>query len=192
MGNIYSYEECYYRNDSKKRKTFYCIYNDKEINSSTINNINLVREYDERLPKAKVIKRLYEELENIPKKRSQFDYTINNSEDHFDILLAEAQLELLDTRIRGIKNQIKKINLPDYIQILQDWEDEITRIMNKYREKSQDTTILEKSQGMTILEKYNIITKKDWLRKNHPDKNPNTDLNLCKEIINAGNLKFNV
>ena len=62
-------------------------------------------------------------------------------------------------------------------------DDPYKKFFENYKEEK--VTISQES----ILKKFNITTKKEWrvwLLKNHPDKNSNTNLDDCQNVIHSG------
>ena len=204
----YSHEECY----CNSRKQYFCIYDDRPIHSVImfdqnndkkypINNIDLVKPLDPLIIKAREVDKYQNELKEVIDNLIFQQYKIHDlptltEDQQFDLILEEAKLDYLHSEQKRLKKEILKYNLPNYKAILEEHEIHIEEIYVKYRKPFEDIlkcTESEQNEFRQVLTDHNITTKKDWkewLRKNHPDKNSDTDIDLCRKILEAGNAVF--
>ena len=110
---------------------------------------------------------------------------------NFSLLVDEANYENLSKIINDLYFQIEKFKLPNYKQILQDWDEYKNDIFIKYKCININTKLDD--DYVNFLSDLGIQNKRDWyvwLKKNHPDKNNDTSDDLCSKVINYGKILF--
>jgi len=177
-------EEFYYLESEKGRKIYY-----------VLNNDSLVRE-TKNFPK--------ELLSNIRKRDNKISRAIEKKKliTHRDETLHK--ISELNNKINELNNKITEDIHPkldafsdiNHSQILKEYEEHKKRVkddmfheflkewMNFCHPKSTNTQLEDKN----FLASKRIFTKKDlhdWLKINHPDKNPSVPISECQKVMSA-------
>ena len=112
----------------------------------------------------------------------------------FDLEIEEGKRDMIPEYIKQLHVKINIKNMPNYEKILRDEEDRIEEIFKKYKCYIPSNENDDKDEYLKFLKSLNITTKNEWrkwLLKNHSDKNQDSNEELCKKVITAGNLIYN-
>lgn len=176
----------YYAYDKANRKYYFNRIDGKrvaarDIPKSLIDKIEIKNSDDEKAEKVVDLNEFKEQLKRINK----------NIQEQFERKsMAEQKIKKLEEEIVGFDSQ----SYDDQIkrrksEQKRSWENFI------YSSYFRDVPPAPKTEykDEDVLKRLNITTKKEWkewLLKNHPDKNPSSDQELVTKVIAQGKLRF--
>ena len=107
------------------------------------------------------------------------------------IAIEEYIIETRSKENNRLLSKIKNFGIADYQTVLLNWQSYINNIPNQ--RSYIDNILNDTNYCKDFLDSLYIYSKKDWkmwLLLNHPDKNPNTNKEICSKVIEYGNILY--